>query len=98
MSLPKNAVDRAVDDDILVIYSGRRTAAQQAFAVLDSSVPLKDADPVVFLLRMQQGERQALSQLYTLTAAKLFAKLLGIALRIVRRRAVAEDVLQDAIV
>lgn len=48
----------------------------------------------MFLLRMQQGEREALSQLYDLTAAKL----LGIALRIVRRRTVAEDVLQDAFI
>ncbi|HET9122475.1 MAG TPA: sigma-70 family RNA polymerase sigma factor [Acidiferrobacteraceae bacterium] len=47
---------------------------------------------VPLLVRMQAGDTRALQQLYERTAGKLFS----VALRIVRRRSLAEEVLQDA--
>ena len=50
------------------------------------------ADPLVALLAASaQGDRSAFEQLYRQTSAKLF----GVALRIVRRRDLAEEVLQE---
>jgi RNA polymerase sigma-70 factor (ECF subfamily) len=50
-----------------------------------------DASLELLIARVAEGDRQAFASLYTATSAKLF----GLALRIVRERAVAEDVMQE---
>ncbi len=57
------------------------------------SAPGADEIPEL-MARIQDGNQSALHQLYSLTAPKLFA----VALRIVKRRELAEDVVQDAFV
>lgn len=52
------------------------------------------ADLVDLLTRAGQGDRRAFSELYEATSAKLF----GLALRILHRRDLAEEALQDAFV
>ena len=54
-----------------------------------------DADPLEALIGgVARGDQRALARLYSATSAKLF----GIAMRILRRRDWAEDVLQEAFV
>ena len=59
-----------------------------------SAVPLASADLQQLLARVALGDRAAFRQLYDATAPSLF----GVALRIVRQRDRAEEVLQDAFV
>lgn len=61
----------------------------------DPLATVSETDRISDLIaRIQRGNEPALRQLYSLTAPKLFA----VALRIVKRRALAEDVIQDAFV
>ena len=56
--------------------------------------PLSSAELSLLLARTSQGDRQAFSKLYEATSAKLF----GLAVRILGRRDLAEEALQDAFV
>lgn len=54
-----------------------------------------DVDPIsVLVTNIQRGDQAALRRLYSVASPKLFA----IALRIVKRRSLAEDVIQDVFV
>lgn len=65
-------------------WPGRRAAPQQARATRVDLVPV--------LRAVGAGDAEAFAQLYRLTAASLF----GVALRIARRDATAEEIVQDA--
>lgn len=65
-------------------FTGRRTRAQHTGAARVDLVPV--------LRAVGEGDAQAFELLYRLTAASLF----GVALRIARRNATAEEIVQDA--
>jgi RNA polymerase sigma-70 factor (ECF subfamily) len=71
-----------------------QSAQNQGNARPDASADAMDAEVERLLVSCAHGERQALERLYRLTSSRL----LGVLLRILKRRELAEDALQDVYV